>query len=141
MHFFQKYGISCTLSIHPFFCFVFCHEFSRLLFLYYKNDQDRTENNVLGPCFNAGFCSHQQTFPFCRFRVYQCRVRQLALHCMLAVVKAVEKRTLYGYWSSFIPYSPAGGPPSLTLLTIILKDPSPKVQPVTNICFGFHQDV
>ncbi|XP_007556397.2 HEAT repeat-containing protein 6 [Poecilia formosa] len=63
-----------------------------------------------------------------KLRVYQCRVRQLALHCMLAVVKAVEKRTLYGYWSSFIPDSPAGGPPSLTLLTIILKDPSPKVR-------------
>ncbi|MED6248482.1 hypothetical protein ATANTOWER_000977 [Ataeniobius toweri] len=63
-----------------------------------------------------------------KLRVYQCRVRQLALHSMLAVVKAVEKRTLYGYWSSFIPDSPAGGPPSLTLLTIILKDPSPKVR-------------
>ncbi|XP_015237602.1 PREDICTED: HEAT repeat-containing protein 6 [Cyprinodon variegatus] len=61
-------------------------------------------------------------------RVYQCRVRQLALHCMLAVVKSVEKRSLYGYWSSFIPDSPAGGPPSLTLLTIILKDSSPKVR-------------
>ncbi|KAM9333583.1 HEAT repeat-containing protein 6 [Pholidichthys leucotaenia] len=56
------------------------------------------------------------------------RVRQGALHCLLAVVKAVEKRTLYGYWSSFIPDSPTGGPPPLTLLTIILKDPSPKVR-------------
>ncbi|KAM4726501.1 HEAT repeat-containing protein 6 isoform 2-T2 [Anableps anableps] len=63
-----------------------------------------------------------------KLRVYQCRVRQLALHCMLAVVKAVEKRTLYGYWSSFIPDSPTGRPPSLTLLTIILKDPSAKVR-------------
>lgn len=56
------------------------------------------------------------------------RVRQGALHCLLAVVKAVEKRTLYGYWSSFIPDSPIGGSPPLTLLTIILKDLSPKVQ-------------
>uniref|UniRef100_A0A667Y1W1 HEAT repeat-containing protein 6 n=1 Tax=Myripristis murdjan TaxID=586833 RepID=A0A667Y1W1_9TELE len=56
------------------------------------------------------------------------RVRQGALHCLLAVVKGVEKRTLYGYWSSFIPDSPIGGPPPLTLLTIILKDPSPKVR-------------
>uniref|UniRef100_A0A3Q2QUI5 HEAT repeat-containing protein 6 n=1 Tax=Fundulus heteroclitus TaxID=8078 RepID=A0A3Q2QUI5_FUNHE len=63
-----------------------------------------------------------------KLRVYQCRVRQLALHCMLAAVKAVERRSLYGYWSSFIPDSPAVGPPSLTLLTIILKDPSPKVR-------------
>ncbi|XP_047463986.1 HEAT repeat-containing protein 6 [Mugil cephalus] len=63
-----------------------------------------------------------------KLRVNHGRVRQGALHCLLAVVKAVEKRTLYGYWSSFIPDSPTGGPPSLTLLTIILKDPSPKVR-------------
>ncbi len=65
---------------------------------------------------------------FFSFRLYHGRVRQGALHCLLAVVKGVEKRTLYGYWSSFIPDSPIGGPPPLTLLTIILKDPSPKVQ-------------
>lgn len=64
---------------------------------------------------------------FSSFRLYHGRVRQGALHCLLAVVKSVEKRTLYGYWSSFIPDSPTGGPPPLTLLTIILKDPSPKV--------------
>ncbi|XP_042355833.1 HEAT repeat-containing protein 6 [Plectropomus leopardus] len=63
-----------------------------------------------------------------KLRLYHGRVRQRALHCLLAVVKAVEKRTLYGYWSSFIPDSPIGGPPPLTLLTIILKDPSPKVR-------------
>ncbi|KAF7206570.1 HEAT repeat-containing protein 6 [Nothobranchius furzeri] len=63
-----------------------------------------------------------------KLRLYHGRVRQAALHCMLAVVKAVEKRTLYGYWSSFIPDSPTGGPPPLTLLTIILKDPLPKVR-------------
>uniref|UniRef100_A0A8C7KY93 HEAT repeat-containing protein 6 n=1 Tax=Oncorhynchus kisutch TaxID=8019 RepID=A0A8C7KY93_ONCKI len=50
------------------------------------------------------------------------------LLCLLAVVKAVEKRTLYGYWSSFIPDAPIGGPPPLTLLTVVLKDPSPKVR-------------
>ncbi|XP_033490811.1 HEAT repeat-containing protein 6 [Epinephelus lanceolatus] len=64
----------------------------------------------------------------CKLRLYHGRVRQRALHCLLAVVKGVEKRTLYGYWSSFIPDSPIGGPPPLTLLTIILKDPSPKVR-------------
>ncbi|XP_030601520.1 HEAT repeat-containing protein 6 [Archocentrus centrarchus] len=63
-----------------------------------------------------------------KLRANHGRVRQGALHCLLAVVKAVEKRTLYGYWSSFIPDSPIGGPPPLTLLTIILKDPSPKVR-------------
>lgn len=62
------------------------------------------------------------------FRLYHGRIRQGALHCLLAVVKAVEKRTLYGYWSFFIPDSPVGGAPPLTLLTVILKDPSPKVE-------------
>uniref|UniRef100_A0A8C1S9E7 HEAT repeat-containing protein 6 n=1 Tax=Cyprinus carpio TaxID=7962 RepID=A0A8C1S9E7_CYPCA len=62
-------------------------------------------------------------------RLYQARVRQSALQCFLAVVKCVEKRILYGYWSSFVPDAPGiGGPPPLTLLTIALKDPSPKVR-------------
>lgn len=61
-------------------------------------------------------------------RLYLARVRQSALHCFLAVVKCVEKRALYGYWSSFIPDAPGiGSRPSLTLVTIALKDPSPKV--------------
>ncbi|XP_068457508.1 HEAT repeat-containing protein 6 [Clinocottus analis] len=64
----------------------------------------------------------------CKLRLYIARIRQGALHCLLAVVKGVEKRTLYGYWSSFIPDSPIGGQPPLTLITIILKDPSPKVR-------------
>ncbi|XP_053188243.1 HEAT repeat-containing protein 6 [Scomber japonicus] len=63
-----------------------------------------------------------------KLRLNHGRVRQRALHCLLAVVKGVEKRTLYGYWSSFIPDAPIGGTPPLTLLTIILKDPSPKVR-------------
>ncbi|KAM6907605.1 HEAT repeat-containing protein 6 [Xenentodon cancila] len=63
-----------------------------------------------------------------KLRLNHARVRQGALHCMLSAVKAVEKRALYGYWSSFIPDSSTGAPPSLTLLTIILKDPSPKVR-------------
>ncbi|XP_077051103.1 HEAT repeat-containing protein 6 isoform X2 [Siphateles boraxobius] len=65
----------------------------------------------------------------CKLRLYQARVRQSALQCFLAVVKCVEKRILYGYWSSFVPDAPGiGGPPPLTLLTIALKDPSPKVR-------------
>ena len=54
-------------------------------------------------------------------------MRQSALHCLLAVVRGVEKRMLYGYWSSFIPDAPMAGPPPLTLLSIVLKDSSPKV--------------
>ncbi|XP_034539751.1 HEAT repeat-containing protein 6 [Notolabrus celidotus] len=64
----------------------------------------------------------------CKLRLYHGRVRQGALHGLLAVAKSLEKRTLYGFWSSFIPDSPIGGPPPLTLLTIILKDLSPKVR-------------
>uniref|UniRef100_A0AAZ3RMD0 HEAT repeat-containing protein 6 n=1 Tax=Oncorhynchus tshawytscha TaxID=74940 RepID=A0AAZ3RMD0_ONCTS len=63
-----------------------------------------------------------------KLRLFHGRVRQGVLLCLLAVVKAVEKRTLYGYWSSFIPEAPIGGPPPLTLLTVVLKDPSPKVR-------------
>lgn len=62
------------------------------------------------------------------YRINHGRVRQAALNCLLALAKGVEKRTLYGYWSSFIPDSPVGRPATLSLLTIILKDPSPKVQ-------------
>lgn len=64
----------------------------------------------------------------CLSRLYQGRVRQAALQCLVAVVKSTEKRVLYGYWSSFIPDSAAGGLPPLSLITVILKDPSPKVQ-------------
>lgn len=65
---------------------------------------------------------------FILFRLYQARVRQSALHCFLALLRSVDKRVLYGYWSSFIPDAPGiGSPPSLTLITITLKDPSPKV--------------
>ncbi|KAF5888966.1 HEAT repeat-containing protein 6, partial [Clarias magur] len=64
-----------------------------------------------------------------KLRLYLARVRQSALQCFLAVAKCVEKRVLYGYWSSFIPDAPGfGSPPSLTLVTIALKDPSPKVR-------------
>uniref|UniRef100_A0AAY5L420 HEAT repeat-containing protein 6 n=1 Tax=Esox lucius TaxID=8010 RepID=A0AAY5L420_ESOLU len=63
-----------------------------------------------------------------KLRLYHSRVRQGVLLCLLTVVKAVDRRTLYGYWSSFIPDTPIGGPPPLTLLTIVLKDPSPKVR-------------
>lgn len=67
-------------------------------------------------------------FYICLSRLYQGRVRQAALQCLVAVVKSTEKRVLYGYWSSFIPDSAAGGLPPLSLITVILKDPSPKVQ-------------
>ncbi|MGH0181857.1 UNVERIFIED_CONTAM: hypothetical protein FKN15_013068 [Acipenser sinensis] len=62
-----------------------------------------------------------------KLRLYQAKVRQCALHCFLSTVKCIEKKTLYGYWSSFIPDAPGiGSPQSVSLLTIALKDPSPK---------------
>uniref|UniRef100_A0AAY4BQ78 HEAT repeat-containing protein 6 n=1 Tax=Denticeps clupeoides TaxID=299321 RepID=A0AAY4BQ78_9TELE len=59
----------------------------------------------------------------------QARVRLSSLHCFLSLLKCVEKRVLFGYWSSFLPDAPTPGSAStLTLLTIVLKDPSPKVR-------------
>ncbi|XP_028662440.2 HEAT repeat-containing protein 6 [Erpetoichthys calabaricus] len=64
-----------------------------------------------------------------KLRLYQAKVRQSALHCFLSTVKCVEKKVLYGYWSCFVPDSSAvGSPQSLSLLTIALKDPSPKTR-------------
>uniref|UniRef100_A0AAR2LQE4 HEAT repeat-containing protein 6 n=1 Tax=Pygocentrus nattereri TaxID=42514 RepID=A0AAR2LQE4_PYGNA len=85
------------------------------------------------PCWKKGSSDSEFSDPEggmqSKLRLYQARVRQSALQCFLAVVKSVEKRVLYGYWSSFIPDTPGiGSPPSLTLITIALKDPSPKVR-------------
>ncbi|XP_031430744.1 HEAT repeat-containing protein 6-like [Clupea harengus] len=64
-----------------------------------------------------------------KLRLYQMRIRQGSLHCFLSLVKCVDKRVMFGYWSAFIPDTPPiGGPPCLTLLTVALKDPSPKVR-------------
>ncbi|KAI4884289.1 hypothetical protein NFI96_019994 [Prochilodus magdalenae] len=87
----------------------------------------------LYPCWKKGSSDSEFSDPEggmqSKLRLYQARVRQSSLQCFLAVVKSVEKRVLYGYWSSFIPDAPGiGSPPSLTLLTIALKDPSPKVR-------------
>lgn len=67
---------------------------------------------------------------FCLFlRSYQANVRQGALACFLSAIKSIEKRVLYGYWSAFVPDAPGiGSPQSVSLMTIVLKDPSPKVR-------------
>ncbi|XP_010225520.1 PREDICTED: HEAT repeat-containing protein 6-like, partial [Tinamus guttatus] len=60
-------------------------------------------------------------------RSYQAKVRQGALTCFLSAIKSIEKRILYGYWSAFVPDGPGiGSPQSVSLMTIALKDPSPK---------------
>ncbi|KAM8797210.1 HEAT repeat-containing protein 6 [Eudromia elegans] len=62
-------------------------------------------------------------------RSYQAKVRQGALACFLSAVKSIEKRILYGYWSAFVPDGPGiGSPQSVSLMTIALKDPSPKTR-------------
>lgn len=62
-------------------------------------------------------------------RSFQATVRQGALSCFLSTVKSIEKKVLYGYWPAFVPDTPGiGSPQSLSLMTIALKDPSPKVR-------------
>uniref|UniRef100_A0A8C5DBC3 HEAT repeat-containing protein 6 n=1 Tax=Gouania willdenowi TaxID=441366 RepID=A0A8C5DBC3_GOUWI len=89
-----------------------------------SKDSTASGKNFCFESINDLYNKHSETSD----RLNHGRVRQGALHCLLAVVKAVEKRMLYGYWSSFIPDAPIGGPPPLTLLTIVLKDPSAKVR-------------
>ncbi|XP_033027445.1 HEAT repeat-containing protein 6 [Lacerta agilis] len=62
-------------------------------------------------------------------RSFQAKVRQGALTCFLSTVKSIEKKVLYGYWSAFVPDVPGiGSPQSVSLMTIALKDPSPKTR-------------
>ncbi|NXM85894.1 HEAT6 protein, partial [Oenanthe oenanthe] len=64
-----------------------------------------------------------------KVRSYQANVRQGALACFLSTIKSIEKRVLYGYWSAFVPDAPGiGSPQSVSLMTIALKDPSPKTR-------------
>ncbi|KAM6242298.1 HEAT repeat-containing protein 6 isoform 1-T1 [Porphyrio hochstetteri] len=62
-------------------------------------------------------------------RSYQANVRQGALACFLSAIKCIEKKVIYGYWSAFVPDAPGiGSPQSVSLMTIALKDPSPKTR-------------
>uniref|UniRef100_A0A8D2B6Q2 HEAT repeat-containing protein 6 n=1 Tax=Sciurus vulgaris TaxID=55149 RepID=A0A8D2B6Q2_SCIVU len=64
-----------------------------------------------------------------KMRSYQAKVRQGALACFLSTIKSIEKKVLYGYWSAFVPDTPElGSPQSLSLMTLALKDPSPKTR-------------
>ncbi|XP_043574842.1 HEAT repeat-containing protein 6 [Chiloscyllium plagiosum] len=64
-----------------------------------------------------------------KLRSLQAKVRQGALSCFLSTIKSLEKKVLYGYWSSFIADIPSiGSPQAVSLMTIALKDPSPKVR-------------
>ncbi|XP_048733052.1 HEAT repeat-containing protein 6-like isoform X2 [Ostrea edulis] len=63
-----------------------------------------------------------------QLRSLHAKVRQCALACLHTTIKNINKRVIFGYWSSFIPDSNAAGnsPQVHTLFTVILKDPSPK---------------
>ncbi|XP_045693238.1 HEAT repeat-containing protein 6 [Phyllostomus hastatus] len=64
-----------------------------------------------------------------KMRSYQAKVRQGALACFLSTVKSIEKKVLYGYWSAFVSDTPElGSPQSVSLMTLTLKDPSPKTR-------------
>uniref|UniRef100_A0ABI7ZVX3 HEAT repeat-containing protein 6 n=1 Tax=Felis catus TaxID=9685 RepID=A0ABI7ZVX3_FELCA len=64
-----------------------------------------------------------------KMRSYQAKVRQGALACFLSTIKSIEKKVLYGYWSAFVPDTPElGSPQSVSLMTLTLKDPSPKTR-------------
>lgn len=74
-------------------------------------------------------CYSINLFVYLFLRSYQAKVRQGALACFLSTIKSIEKRVLYGYWSAFVPDAPGiGSPQSVSLMTIALKDPSPKVR-------------
>ncbi|XP_075051676.1 HEAT repeat-containing protein 6 [Mixophyes fleayi] len=64
-----------------------------------------------------------------KIRFFQGKVRQGALSCFLSTIKSIEKKVLYGYWSAFISDMPGiGSPQSVSLMTIVLKDYSPKTR-------------
>ncbi|GJQ86916.1 hypothetical protein Trydic_g11786 [Trypoxylus dichotomus] len=56
----------------------------------------------------------------------QRKLRQAALNLFLKISKTIDKRTMFSYWSSFIPDgSPSG---THSICTCILKDPSPSTR-------------
>ncbi|XP_053313681.1 HEAT repeat-containing protein 6 [Spea bombifrons] len=62
-------------------------------------------------------------------RFYQAKVRQGALSTFLSTIKSMDKKVFYGYWSSFVPDMPGlGNKQSVSLMTVILKDHSPKTR-------------
>ncbi|XP_077151441.1 HEAT repeat-containing protein 6 [Ranitomeya variabilis] len=64
-----------------------------------------------------------------KIRSFQAKVRQGALSCFLSTIKSIEKKVLYGYWSAFVPDIPGiGSPQSVSLMTVVLKDYSPKTR-------------
>ena len=62
---------------------------------------------------------------FC-YRLQNAKVRQHACIGLASVFKQCGPRTVFGYWSSFLPDTPAPPPPRVappTLLTLVMHDP------------------
>ncbi|XP_064619703.1 HEAT repeat-containing protein 6-like isoform X2 [Lineus longissimus] len=98
------------------------------------NSMGQTDNFPLQPAWRVSSSdseySDTEGGQASKLRSYQSKVRQLALGCLLSIVKKVERRRMFGYWSHFIPDIPTsrGSPPQPTLFTPILRDPSFKVR-------------
>ncbi|XP_041054234.1 HEAT repeat-containing protein 6 isoform X1 [Carcharodon carcharias] len=107
-----------------------------------KNYSDKTVSSLDGKDSSHSFCpswkkinssdseySDTEGGIQSKLRSLQAKVRQGALACFLSTIKSIEKKVLYGYWSSFIADAPGiGSPQAVSLMTIALKDPSPKVR-------------
>lgn len=65
-----------------------------------------------------------------KIRSFHSSIRQNAYACLQAVFKVMEKKLVFGYWSSFLPDSSSsvGASYSMNIFSTILKDPSPQVR-------------
>ncbi|KAG1652502.1 HEAT repeat-containing protein 6 [Nymphon striatum] len=67
-----------------------------------------------------------------KLKSLQVKVRLSAFGTLLTVIKATEKRLMFGYWSSFLPNTPSSSNESFihtrTILYSLIKDSSPKVR-------------
>ncbi|KRT79059.1 HEAT domain-containing protein [Oryctes borbonicus] len=70
--------------------------------------------------------SDSETITSVKVCYLQRKIRQAALNLFLKISKTIDKRTMFSYWSSFIPDgSPSG---THSICTCILKDPSPSTR-------------
>ena len=70
------------------------------------------------------------------FFFYQTLITKFIIHICFNIniapllYQSIDKKVMFGYWSSFLPdlaVNPSSSPPTQSLFTTILKDPSPKV--------------
>ena len=71
-------------------------------------------------------CTLNRESVFDCYRLQNAKVRQHACIGLASVFKQCGARTVFGYWSSFLPDTPAPPPPRVappTLLTLVTQDP------------------